>query len=427
MKEAISVCSHFIFPIFVFNSQITCCILLLANKKILLGITGSIAAYKSITLVRLLIKEGAEIKVILTPSATQFVSPLVLSTLSKNKVLIGLFEENTWANHVELGRWADVMLIAPVSCNTLSKMANGACDNLLLAVYLSAVCPVFLAPAMDEDMWHHPATGKNIQTLQSFGNKIIDIASGELASGLFGEGRMREPEEIVDSLNRFFTALNKWRGKKVLVTAGPTHEPIDPVRFIANHSSGKMGYAIAEELSKQGAEVTLVSGPVSVKSPAGVTLLKVNTASEMFEACLSCFAGQDAAILSAAVADYAPVHTAPEKIKKDSGGLTISLTKTKDILRTLGEQKKENQVLVGFALETHNEKEFAKQKLQTKNADFIVLNSMRDEGAAFGFDTNKVTIFDKAGNEYESALASKKEIAKFILNVIDKETNNGKV
>ena len=417
----------FIFPIFVFSSQTTCCILLLANKKILLGITGSIAAYKSITLVRLLVKEGAEVKMILTPSATQFVSPLVLSTLSKNKVLIDLFEENTWANHVELGRWADVMLIAPLSCNTLSKMANGACDNLLLAVYLSAVCPVFVAPAMDEDMWHHPATKKNIQTLQSFGNTVIEVASGELASGLYGEGRMREPEEIVNDLNRFFSSSNKWQGKKVMVTAGPTHEPIDPVRFIANHSSGKMGYALAEELAKQGAEVTLISGPVFIKSPAGINLIKVNTAAGMFETCLTHFTEQDVAILSAAVADYAPANAALEKIKKDSGELTISLTKTKDILRTLGEQKKENQVLVGFALETHNEKEFAKRKLQTKKADFIVLNSMRDKGAAFGVDTNKVTIFDKAGNEYESELASKNEISKFILDVIDKQTNNDKI
>ncbi len=393
---------------------------MLTNKKILLCITGSIAAYKSITLLRLLVKEGAEVKVILTPSATQFVSPLTLSTLSKNKVLIDLFEENTWANHVELGRWADVMLIAPLSCNTLSKMANGACDNLLLAVYLSAVCPVLVAPAMDEDMWHHPATKKNIQTIQSFGNYVMDVANGELASGLFGEGRMREPEEIVNYVKQFFSETNKWQGKKVLVTAGPTYEAIDPVRFIANHSSGKMGYALAEELQKQGAEVTLVSGPVSIKPAAYITLIKVNTAADMYKACIAVFEKQDVAILAAAVADYTPVNTATEKIKKESGELIISLTKTKDILRTLGERKKEHQTLVGFALETNNEKDFARQKLQTKKADFIVLNSMRDEGAAFGFDTNKVTIFNNSGNEYESSLASKKEIAKFILNVIYK-------
>lgn len=393
---------------------------MLTNKKILLCITGSIAAYKSITLLRLLVKEGAEVKVILTPSATQFVSPLTLSTLSKNKVLIDLFEENTWANHVELGRWADVMLIAPLSCNTLSKMANGACDNLLLAVYLSAVCPVLVAPAMDEDMWHHPATKKNIQTIQSFGNYVMDVANGELASGLFGEGRMREPEEIVNYIKQFFSETNKWQGKKVLVTAGPTYEAIDPVRFIANHSSGKMGYALAEELQKQGAEVTLVSGPVSIKPAAYITLIKVNTAADMYEACIAVFEKQDVAILAAAVADYTPVNTATEKIKKESGELIISLTKTKDILRTLGERKKEHQTLVGFALETNNEKDFARQKLQTKKADFIVLNSMRNEGAAFGFDTNKVTIFNNSGNEYESSLASKKEIAKFILNVIYK-------
>ena len=393
---------------------------MLTNKKILLCITGSIAAYKSITLLRLLVKEGAEVKVILTPSATQFVSPLTLSTLSKNKVLIDLFEENTWANHVELGRWADVMLIAPLSCNTLSKMANGACDNLLLAVYLSAVCPVLVAPAMDEDMWHHPATKKNIQTIQSFGNYVMNVANGELASGLFGEGRMREPEEIVNYIKQFFSETNKWQGKKVLVTAGPTYEAIDPVRFIANHSSGKMGYALAEELQKQGAEVTLVSGPVSIKPAAYITLIKVNTAADMYKACIAVFEKQDVAILAAAVADYTPVNTATEKIKKESGELIISLTKTKDILRTLGERKKEHQTLVGFALETNNEKDFARQKLQTKKADFIVLNSMRNEGAAFGFDTNKVTIFNNSGNEYESSLASKKEIAKFILNVIYK-------
>ena len=391
---------------------------MLNNKKILLGITGSIAAYKAITLVRLLIKDGAEVKVICTPAAKSFVSPLVLSTLSKHKVLVDLFEEETWTNHVQLGRWADVMLVAPLTCNTLSKMAGGTCDNLLLATYLSATCPVIVAPAMDEDMWHHPATKQNIQTLQSFGNYVISVANGELASGLFGEGRMSEPEDIIHYLNHFLMPSKRLAGKKILITAGPTHEPLDPVRYIANHSSGKMGFALAEECYNQGAEVTLVFGPVSLKPPNGVTLIQVNTAADMYDACISHFDGKDMAILSAAVADYTPLVTAAEKIKKDAGELIISLTKTKDILRSLGERKREEQTLVGFALETYNEKEFAKQKLQTKKADFIVLNSMRDEGATFGFDTNKVIVFDKDENEYESPLATKKEIAKFILNVV---------
>ncbi len=391
---------------------------MLSNKKIVLGITGSIAAYKAITLVRLLVKAGAEVKAILTPAAKSFVSPLVLSTLSKNKVLIDLFEEETWANHVALGRWADVILIAPLSCNTLSKMANGACDNLLLATYLSATCPVVVAPAMDEDMWHHPATKQNIETLLTFGNKVIDVGNGELASGLFGEGRMSEPEDIVQYLQGFFAAQKRLAGKKVLITAGPTHEPIDPVRFIANHSSGKMGFALAQACYEEGAEVLLITGPVSIKTPAGVTVIPVKTAAEMYEACLHNFDDKDIAILSAAVADYTPSVAATEKIKKDSGELIISLTKTKDILRSLGEQKKEGQILVGFALETNNEKEFAKKKLRTKHADFVVLNSMRDEQATFGFDTNKVTVFDKEEREYQSPLATKTEIAKFILDVV---------
>ncbi len=399
---------------------------MLTNKKIILGITGSIAAYKAITLVRLLVKAGAEVKVIITPAAKNFVSPLVLSTLSKNAVLTDLFEEETWANHVQLGRWADVMLIAPLSCNTLSKMATGACDNLLLAVYLSATCPVMAAPAMDEDMWHHPATKNNVQTIQSFGNKIINVASGELASGLWGEGRMAEPEDILQYLTHFFATAKQLSEKKILITAGPTYEPIDPVRFIANHSSGKMGFALAEECVNRGANVTLVAGPVQISAPSGVTLIQVKTAAEMYDACTACFAQQDMAILSAAVADYTPSEVASEKIKKDSDEFVISLTKTKDILRTLGEQKTKGQTLVGFALETHNEKEFAKKKLQTKNADFIVLNSMRDERAAFGYDTNKITVFDKAGNESESGLTSKKEIAKYILDVICKERNDKK-
>ncbi len=393
--------------------------LVLTNKKILLGITGSIAAYKAISLVRLLIKAGVEVKVILTPSAKAFVSPLVLATLSKNKVLIDLFDEDTWANHVQLGRWADVLLVAPLSCNTLSKMATGVCDNLLLAVYLSATCPVVAAPAMDEDMWRHPATRKNIQIISSFGNTVIDVNSGELASGLTGEGRMAEPEEIMQHLEAFFSKNKSLNGKKVLVTAGPTHEAIDPVRFIANHSSGKMGYALAEALSEQGAEVTLVSGPVAITTNnTAITLIKVKTAAEMYDACMAVFAQQDIAILAAAVADYTPASPALQKIKKGSADLNLELIKTKDILKTLGDAKKEYQLLVGFALETDNEKANALQKLQTKNADLIVLNSMRDEGATFGFDTNKVTIFDKNGKEWASPLAGKSAVATFIINTI---------
>lgn len=392
---------------------------MLTHKKILLAITGSIAAYKAILLVRLLVKAGAEVKVILTPSAKNFVSVLTLGTLSKNKVLVDLFEEDTWANHVALGRWADVMLIAPLSCNTLSKMASGGCDNLLLAVYLSATCPVIVAPAMDEDMWHHPSTKKNIQTLKSYGNTVLQVGNGELASGLVGEGRMAEPEEIVQELELFFTKTQKLLGKKVLITAGPTHEALDPVRFIANHSSGKMGYALAEAMYNQGAEVTLVSGPVGITTNiAGIKIIKVQSAEEMYNACAAIFTQQNIAILAAAVADYTPVTVAAEKIKKLGDDMTLQLVKTKDILKTLGHSKQPHQLVVGFALETQNEKANALQKLQTKNADMIVLNSMRDENATFGFDTNKVTVFDKAGNEYASPLASKQATAEFIVNII---------
>jgi phosphopantothenoylcysteine decarboxylase/phosphopantothenate--cysteine ligase len=392
---------------------------MLAGKKILLGITGSIAAYKASILVRLLVKEGAEVKVIMTNAAKDFVSPLTLSTLSKNKVLTDLFAEDTWANHVMLGRWADVMLIAPLSCNTLAKMAAGQCDNLLLSVYLSATCPVMIAPAMDEDMWLHPATKRNINTVRSFGNQIINVEKGELASGLFGEGRMAEPEEILKQLQLFFSEKLILKNKKILITAGPTQEAIDPVRFIANHSSGKMGFALAESFSKKGAEVVLVSGPTQEKIfNKNIKIISVTSAEEMYEACMKEFASCNIAVLSAAVADYKPAEFSYEKIKKSSGEMVLHLTKTKDILQSLGAVKNEKQLLVGFALETNNEKENALQKLKNKNADFIVLNSMRDENAAFGYDTNKVTVFDKTGNEFESGLHSKKEIADFIINII---------
>ncbi len=398
---------------------------MLKGKKILLGITGSIAAYKSIYLVRLLIKSGAEVKVIITPSAKDFVSSLTLSTLSRNQVLVDLFDEESWANHVMLGRWADVMVIAPLSCNTLAKMATGRCDNLLLATYLSATCPVAVAPAMDEDMWHHPATKENIRKLESFGNKIIPVEKGDLASGLNGEGRMAEPEQIVNYLlSNFFLISPQARplaGKKAIVTAGPTYEPIDPVRFIGNNSSGKMGIAIAKELEQRGAEVTLIMGPSQIDINAnGISLIRVHTADEMYKVANDKFAKSDIAIMAAAVADYTPATTAKEKIKKKDEHLTVELVKTKDILKSLGETKTKGQVLVGFALETNNEKQHAVDKLQKKNADMIVLNSLNDSGAGFGHDTNKITIFEKGGREFNFDTKSKTAVAKDIVDTIIK-------
>jgi len=394
---------------------------MIKGKKILLGISGSIAAYKAIYLVRLLIKSGAEVKVVMSPSAKDFVSTLTLSTLSHNPVLVDLFDEQSWANHVMLGRWADLMLMAPLSCNSLSKMAHGQCDNLLLATYLSATCPVVVAPAMDEDMWHHPATQQNLQRLQSFGNTIIPVDHGELASGLFGDGRMAEPEAIIKFLDDNFFLELSLRDKKALVTAGPTYEAIDPVRFIGNHSSGKMGIAIAKELSRRGADVSLVLGPTSQKIAAnGIRLIRVNSAEEMYNACHEAFGKTDLAVMSAAVADYTPVNKAAQKIKKAENNLTLELTKTKDILKSLGAIKTKNQVLVGFALETMNEKEYAQKKLVEKNADLIVLNSLNDSGAGFGHDTNKVTIFKKSGEEVQFETKSKDEVAKDIVDVIIK-------
>lgn len=391
---------------------------MLQNKKILLGVTGSIAAYKTAVLTRLLIKAGAEVKVVMTTAAKDFVTPLSLSTLSKNPVLTGLAENDSWANHVMLGRWADVMLVAPLSCNTLSKMATGLCDNLLMAVYLSATCPVVVAPAMDEDMWHHITTRQNLETLQSAGNHIIPVENGELASGLVGEGRMAEPEDIVKWLERFFLKQNELSGKKILITAGPTYERIDPVRFIGNHSTGKMGIALAEELKNRGGKVTLVLGPSAIPVNPGVNVIHVTSAAEMLDACEKEFADADMAIMSAAVADYKPLSAAGEKIKKTTDELTLTLTKTADILKTLGGLKKDNQVLVGFALETNDGAAYAIQKLQTKNADMIVLNSLQDAGAGFGHDTNKITIFDKTGKAYPFDVKSKKEVAKDIVNTI---------
>ncbi|MGZ8552818.1 MAG: bifunctional phosphopantothenoylcysteine decarboxylase/phosphopantothenate--cysteine ligase CoaBC [Chitinophagaceae bacterium] len=389
------------------------------GKKILVGITGSIAAYKTVYLVRLLVRAGAEVKVIMTPSSKDFVSSLTLSTLSRNNVLTDLFDEQSWANHVMLGRWADLLLVAPLSCNTLAKMAHGQCDNLLLATYLSATCPVVLAPAMDEDMWHHPATRQNLLQLQSFGNTIIPVDKGELASGLYGDGRMAEPEQIVQFVNNNFFLRRPLAGKKVLVTAGPTYEAIDPVRFIGNHSSGKMGIAIAKELYKRGADVSLILGPVNTAFLAnGIHITRVISSDDMYKACHEEFENADIAIMSAAVADYTPVTKAEQKIKKKDGNLNLELTKTKDILKSLGEKKKTGQVLVGFALETANEKEYALEKLEKKNADMIVLNSLNDAGAGFGHDTNKITIFQKDGKEIHFDTKSKNEVAKDIVDTI---------
>jgi phosphopantothenoylcysteine decarboxylase/phosphopantothenate--cysteine ligase len=396
---------------------------MLKGKKILLAITGSIAAYKSILLVRLLVKQGAEVKVILTPAAKEFVSPVVLSTLSKNDVLLDLSQNNAWNNHVMLGRWADVMLIAPLSCNTLAKMASGLCDNLLLAVYLSAACPVILAPAMDEDMWHHASTKKNLQLVKEYGNTIINVDNGELASGLVGEGRMAEPENILSFIVENFFRGDELKDKKTLVTAGPTYEPLDPVRFVGNHSSGKMGFALAEALFEKGADVTIVSGPVhQTEKYKGIKVIQVSTAEEMYNACMNLHGEMDIEIMAAAVADYKPAKLSAEKIKKDKQDFTLALEKTKDILSALG-QKKQTQFLVGFALETNNERNSAKNKLASKNADMIVLNSLRDENSGFGFDTNKVSVFFADGSETEIGLAAKKEIAEQIVQLIIQKIN----
>ncbi len=391
---------------------------MLKGKKILLGITGSIAAYKTASLVRLLVKAGAEVKIVMTPAAVDFVAPLTLSTLSKNEVLHKLSENDSWSNHVMLGRWADLMIIAPLTCNTLAKMSNGICDNLLMAAYLSATCPVVTAPAMDEDMWYHSSTQINLEKIQSFGNKVIPVENGELASGLIGPGRMAEPETIINWVVDFFQHANQLSGKKVLITAGPTYEAIDPVRFIGNHSSGKMGIALAIEFLKRGAHVTLVCGPVSIPVPFGIKHLPVVSAAEMYDACVKEFENTDIAVMSAAVADYTIKSPAENKIKKSTDTLTLELEKTKDILKSLGAIKKDNQMLIGFALETENEIENAKAKLVSKNADYIVLNSMKDDGSGFGKDTNKITIFSKNGDSFSFETKSKSAVAEDIINTI---------
>ena len=404
------------------------------GKKILLGVTGSIAAYKSLVLIRLLVKAGASVRVIQTAASKDFVTPLSLSTLSKNPVLTDLADAGTWANHVELGRWADVLLIAPLSCNTLAKMAHGICDNLLLATWLSALCPVVAAPAMDEDMWRHPATCANLERLQSFGNHIIPVGNGELASGLIGDGRMAEPEEIMAYLaglageaggdlagRRDLAGKHDLAGKRALVTAGPTYEAIDPVRFIGNQSSGKMGVALAEELAARGAQVDLVLGPspIEVIKP-GVAVHRVVSAEEMYKVSVDRWTGADIGILSAAVADYRPLEPAKEKIKKTGEKLMLELTRTADILATLGGSKRKGQVLVGFALEGNNERAYALKKLETKNADLIVLNSLNDAGATFGHDTNKITLFGRDGLELGYDRKPKQQVAKDIVDQVVK-------
>lgn len=392
------------------------------SKKVIVGITGSIAAYKSAVLVRLLVKAGAEVKVIMTPSAKDFITPLTLSTLSKNKVLSTFTngKEGEWNNHVELGLWADMMIVAPASANTIAKMAKGLCDNILLATYLSARCKIYLAPAMDLDMYKHPSTQKNLEKLKLFGNTIINPNYGELASGLHGEGRMAEPEEIVQFISEGLKKKLPLRNKKALVTAGPTYEAIDPVRFIGNHSSGKMGFAIAEELSEQGAEVTLICGPnsLAVKNDL-IKKIDVISAEEMYNACTRIYRKMDIAVLSAAVADYTPSVVSKQKIKKQDNAVPeIALAKTKDILAELGKRKNKDQLLVGFALETNNELDNAKLKLKKKNLDFIVLNSLNDKGAGFKGDKNKITIIDKNNKTFKFELKQKQEVAKDIVKKI---------
>lgn len=392
----------------------------LAGKNIVIAVCGSIAAYKIASLIRLLVKAEAKVNVVMSKEATAFITPLTLSTLSKTPVLIDYYQPNTgeWNNHVEIALNADYILVAPATANTISKMANGLCDNLLTAVYLSAKCPVLFAPAMDLDMWKHPSTQSNIKKLGSYGNILIHPGNGELASGLIGEGRMAEPEEIMDFLVKFSARGLALSGKKALVSAGPTYEAIDPVRFIGNHSSGKMGYAIAAQLKELGADVTLISGPCALKNPEGVLKISVTSAAEMLVACEEHFQAADIVVMSAAVADYTPINVATQKIKKKENEFAIELKKTVDILATLGAKKSEQQLLIGFALETNNELENAKDKLIRKNLDFVVLNSMQDKGAGFATDTNKVTIIERSGNIHEFSLKSKEEVAEDICSII---------
>lgn len=394
---------------------------MLKGKHIILGVTGSIAAYKAATLTRLLVKEGASVKVVMTPLAKEFITPLTMATLSKSPIMVDFYnpENGDWNSHVDLGLWADLYLIAPASANTIGKMAGGIADNLLLTTYLSAKCPVMVAPAMDLDMYKHPATQRNLKVLQSFGNIIIEPESGELASGLIGKGRMEEPERIVAFIADYFARQEDFKGKKVVVTAGPTYEKIDPVRFIGNYSSGKMGLAIAEEFAGRGAEVVLVCGPVNLKtSHPAIRRVDVESAVQMYEVTSKEFVNSDVAVLSAAVADFTPKEKADHKIKRGKDDLLLELLPTKDIAAELGRIKTASQLLVGFALETNDEEVNALSKMQRKNLDMIVLNSLNDKGAGFSVDTNKVTILDKAGDKTVYELKTKVEVAKDIVDQI---------
>jgi phosphopantothenoylcysteine decarboxylase/phosphopantothenate--cysteine ligase len=399
---------------------------MLQGKKIILGVTGSIAAYKAALLIRLLVKEGAEVKVIMTALAKEFITPLTLATLAKNPVLIDFFdpENGNWNSHVDLGIWADAYLIAPATANTIGKMASGIADNLVLTTYLSAKCPVFIAPAMDLDMFAHPAMHRNLETLASFGNTIIEPSFGELASGLEGKGRMEEPENIVRYLNDFFTT-KPLKGKKILITAGPTYEKIDPVRFIGNYSSGKMGYALAEVCAKQGADVCLISGPVLLKTiHPNIERINVETAKEMFVEVMNRFYGMDGAILCAAVADFTPSEEASTKLKREKENLVLELIPTQDIAASVGSMKIDSQFLVGFALETNNEEANAIGKMEAKNFDFIVLNSLKDKHAGFGYDTNKISILFRSGLKKEFELKSKYNVAEDIVTEIKQLIDN---
>lgn len=397
---------------------------MLKGKHIILGITGGIAAYKCATLTRLLVKAGAEVQVIMTPNAKQFIQPLTLSTLSGKPVISEFFTANTgqWNSHVDLGLWADALIIAPATASTIGKMANGVADNMLVTTYLSAKAPVFVAPAMDLDMMRHPSTVRNLELLRSYGNHIIEPAEGELASHLIGKGRMEEPENILKALDRFFAAKEDLKGKRVLITAGPTVEKIDPVRYISNFSSGKMGFALAEECACRGAEVTLVAGPVALKTPEGnIERIDVTTAVEMHDAVMKALPESDAVILCAAVADYRVENVADSKIKREkTQNPVIQLTPNPDIARAVGQAKRPDQVTVGFALETDNEQANAQGKLERKNLNFIVMNSLRDKNAGFQVDTNKVTIITDRGETIEGECKSKRDVARDITDVLYK-------
>lgn len=392
---------------------------MLKNKHIILGITGSIAAYKAAYIIRALVKRGAEVQVVITPAGKEFITPITLSALSSNPVISEFFSnrDGSWNSHVDLGLWADAMLIAPATAATIGKMANGIADNMLVTTYLSCKAPIFVAPAMDLDMFAHPSTQQNLNRLRSFGNHIIEPGEGELASHLIGKGRMEEPDKIIEILEGFFASPSSLPQKKIIITAGPTYEKIDPVRFIGNYSSGKMGFALAEACAEQGAEVTLIAGPVALNTiHPNIRRIDVESADEMYQAAIAAFPDADAGILCAAVADYRPDKQAGEKIKRESGNMTLTLVPNKDIAASLGAIKQKGQILVGFALETNNEAAHAEGKLKRKNLDFIVLNSLRDAGAGFRLDTNKITIIDNQGAVTDYPLKSKHEVAVDIVN-----------